>query len=431
MEPATTSGLVRTLRRWDLVAVVLNGVIGAGIFGLPSKVFALAGNFSLLAFAACGLCAGLIVLCFAEVAGRFTGTGGPYLFARATFGGTAGFVVGWLVWVARITAFAANLTLLPAYLGFFVPAAAAGVPRAAILTCLVSLLAFLNVRGVRSAANASNVFAAGKLIPLAIFIGAGLFFLSPARFSLSGAPNYAGFSQSVMLLVFAFTGFEMAVIPAGEARSPLRDVPSALLIGMAVVVTVYVLIQAVCMGTLPELATSTRPLADAAARFLGSGGAAMITAGILISLAGNLNVLILAASRMLFAMAEQGDLPSPLAATHPRFRTPAIAILATTAIMLTLAISGTFVYLVTLSTLARLVTYFATCGALPVLRRREKPQAGVLKLPGGAAIATVGMLVCVWLASNCTLREARDAAIAAGLGLAIYGLRRRLAHFRK
>jgi len=420
MHSTSTDRLVRSLRRGDLIAVVLNGVIGAGIFGLPSKVFALAGNFSLVAFGVCGLCVWLIVLSFAEVASRFTGTGGPYLYARVTYGPTIGFSVGWLVWIARITAFSANLTLLPEYLGFFMPAAAAGTPRAAILTGAVALLALLNVRGVRSAANASNALAAGKLLPLVVFIGAGLFFLSPARFSLAGAPSYAGFSQSVMLLVYAFTGFEMAAIPAGETRSPIRDVPAALMTGMAIVVAIYILIQAVCMGTLPDLATSHRPLADAAARFLGTGGAAMIMAGILISLAGNLNVLILAASRLLFAMAEQGDLPAGLARTHPRFRTPATAVIATTAIMLLLAVSGTFVYLATLSTIARLATYFATCGALPVLRRRAETPASGFRLRGGNAIAVAGMLVCAWLVSSCTLREARDGALAAALGLAIY-----------
>jgi amino acid transporter len=301
-----------------------------------------------------------------------------------------------------------------------------GLPRAAILTGVVAGLAFLNVRGVRNAANASNVFAVGKLLPLVVFIGVGLFCLAPARFSLVGTPNYGGFSQAVMLLVYAFTGFEMAVIPAGETRSPSRDLPAALMIGMALVVSVYVLIQAVCMGTLPELAASHRPLADAAARFLGTGGAAMITAGISISLAGNLNVLILTASRLLFAMAEQGDLPAGLAAIHPRFRTPATAVVLTTVIMLSVAISGTFVYLVTLSTLARLVTYFATCGALPLLRRRKKTSSAGFRLPGGATIAVAGMLVCAWLVSNCTFREARDAALAAAVGLVIYWAHRHM-----
>ena len=420
MTTSSTPGLLRSLRRWDLVAVVLNGVIGAGIFGLPSRVFALAGNFSLLAFGVCGLCVWLIVLNFAEVGARFTGTGGPYLFARAAYGGTIGFGVGWLVWLARVTSFAANLTLLPEYLGFFFPAGATGMVRAAILTGVVTLLTFLNVRGVRSAANVSNVLAAGKLVPLAVFIGVGLFHLAPAPFSLAGTPDYRGFSQSVMLLIYAFTGFEMAVIPAGETRNPARDLPAALMIGMALVVTFYILIQAVCMGTLPELAASHRPLADAADRFLGVGGAAMITAGILISLAGNLNALLLAASRVLFAMAERGDLPTTLAAIHPRFRTPTKAVILTAAIMLSLAVSGTFVYLVTLSIVVRLVTYFATCGALPLLRRRAKAPSAMYRVPGGIAVAVAGMLVCAWLLSSSTKRETGDAALASAIGLAMY-----------
>jgi basic amino acid/polyamine antiporter, APA family len=289
---------------------------------------------------------------------------------------------------------------------------------------VVALLTFLNVRGVRSAANVSNLLAAGKLVPLAVFIGAGLFHLVPTPFSLAGTPDYRGFSQSVMLLVYAFTGFEMAVIPGGETRSPARDLPAALMIGMALVVTFYVLIQAVCMGTLPELATSHRPLADAAARFLGIGGAAMITVGILISLAGNLNALILAASRVLFAMAEHGDMPTGLAAIHPRFRTPTRAVILTAAIMLSLAASGTFVYLVTLSTVVRLVTYFATCGALPVLRRRATLPSAMYRVPGGTTVAVAGMLVCVWLVSSSTRREARDAALATAIGLAIYWVHR-------
>src|SRR5947209_2380410 len=152
MPSAPQPALLRSLRRWDVVAVVLNGVIGAGIFGLPSRIFALSGPYSLLAFGACAVCVSFIVLNFAEVASRFSGTGGPYLFARATFGPAAGFGVGWLVWVARITSFAANCSLLPDYLGFFFPAAATGTPRALILIFVVASLAAVNVRGVRNTA---------------------------------------------------------------------------------------------------------------------------------------------------------------------------------------------------------------------------------------------------------------------------------------
>jgi amino acid transporter len=412
------------LRRWDLVAVVLNGVIGAGIFGLPSRTFALAGDYSLVSFGVCAVCVFLIVLSFAEVASRFSGTGGPYLFARETFGPLTGFLVGWLVWVARVTAFSANCSLLPAYLGFFFPAVASGLPRALILTAVVATLAAVNIRGVRNATNAGNVFAIGKLLPLAIFIAAGFFFMNGSRFTFAHAPGYHSFSQSVLFLVYAFTGFEMAVIPAGEARNPRRDLPSALMIGMAVVVLVYVSIQAVCIGTLPGLADSTRPLADAAANFLGAGGAAMITVGIVISLAGNLNVLLLSGSRLVFAMAERDELPPQLAAIHARFRTPALSIVLTASIMLILTLSGTFIYLLTLSTLSRLATYIVTCGALPVLRRRASAPSAAFRLRGGPAIAALGVLLCLWLLSNSNVKEARDTIIATLAGLAVYGANR-------
>jgi amino acid transporter len=416
--------LLRSLRRWDVVAVCLNGVIGAGIFGLPSRVFALAGSYSLLSFAACAVSVACIVLCFAEVSGRFSGTGGPYLFALETYGPLSGFVVGWLVWLARVTSFAANCSLLPDYLAFFVPAAASGLPRILIITTVIGTLAAINLWGVRTTADASNALAIAKLLPLVVFIAAGLYFLDPSRLAFGAPPAYRDFSQSVLLLVYAFTGFEMAVIPAGEIQDPGRSVPRALLIGMTAVVAIYVGIQVVCIGTLPELARSSRPLADAAARFLGTGGAVMITAGILVSLAGNLNVLILAASRMLFAMAEGRALPAGIAAVHPRFRTPAAAVLATTGVMLALALSRTFLYLVTLSTVARLVTYFATCGALPVLRRRKQAPPTDFLLPGGTWIAAAAMLLCLWLLSNSKLAEVRDAAIALAAGLAIFGLYR-------
>lgn len=416
----TTPGLVRSMRLWDLVAVVINGVIGAGIFGLPSKVFGLSGVYSLLAFGACALCVSLIVLTFAEVASRYEGTGGPYLYGRDAYGPTAGFIVGWLVWIARITSFAANCSLLPTYLDLFFPGAGSGIARALIVTGVVAALAVVNVVGVRVVADASNTFAVGKLLPLAVFIVAGFFFLDPARLSFAVAPGYRPFSESVLLLVYAFTGFEMAVIPAGEARNPGRSLPAALMTGMAAVVVFYVLIQVVCIGTLPTLATSERPLADAAARFLGGWGAVMIMGGMVVSLAGNLNVLILSASRMVFAMSEHGDLPKGLAAIHPRYHTPVAAILSTVAIMLALTLSGTFIYLVTLSTISRLVTYLVTSSALPLFRRRKTAPAARFLVPGGVAVSAAAVVLGLWLLSNSTWNEARDTAIATAAGLSIY-----------
>src|SRR5215470_11280203 len=219
-QPAQTmqKGLIRGIRRWDLVAVAINGTIGAGIFGLPSKVYGLIGPYSLIAFTVCAMVVALIVLCFAEVGSRFSETGGPYLYAREAFGPIAGFEVGWLMWLARVTSFAANCNLLIDYLGYFHTGIGGGWPRAVAIIAVVIALAAVNVVGVRNAALFSDVFTIGKLIPLALFIGAGLFFLDPGNFTQPARPALSSFSQSVLSLVYAFTGFEMAIIPAGETR---------------------------------------------------------------------------------------------------------------------------------------------------------------------------------------------------------------------
>src|SRR6266581_2039102 len=269
----SNEGLVRGIRRWDLVAIAVNGIIGAGIFGLPARVFALIGPYSLIAFVVCAIVVTMIILCFAEVGSRFDETGGPYLYAREAFGPTVAFEVGWLIWLARLTAFAANCNLMVSYLSFFWAPANTGMIRAAIIFAVVLALTALNVLGVRQAAIASNIFTIGKLVPMLIFIAFGLFFLNPHAFALGARPSTGAFSQSVLLLLYAFTGFEMAVIPAGEIRNPQKDLPRALLIAMAVIATTYILIQIVCIGTLPELARSTRPLADAGQRFMGTAGA--------------------------------------------------------------------------------------------------------------------------------------------------------------
>jgi len=422
MNATTQTGqtsLIRGIGRWDLVAVAINGIIGAGIFGLPSKTYALIGPYSLLAFVACAAVAALIILCFAEVASRFTETGGPYLYAREAFTPVAGFEVGWLMWLARVTALAANLNLLVEYSSYFWPGINVGWARAMLITAIVALVTSINVAGVRNAAMFSNMFTIGKLIPIALFIIAGLFFLNPRNFSTAEQPAISAFSQSVLLLVYAFTGFEMALIPAGEVRDPQRNVPFAILTATALVALVYIGIQVVCIGTLPTLAVSTKPVADAATHFLGALGGSVITAGVIVSIFGNLIVLLLAAARLPFAMAGNRELPQLLNAVHASYRTPHMAIVVSGAVMLALTLSGTFIYAVTISTIARLLTYFATCVGLVILRRRGPAP---FKAPAGVAAASVAMILIVWLLAHSTGREARDAAIAAVAGLLIYGL---------
>jgi amino acid transporter len=414
--------LRRDIGKWDLVALVLNFIVGAGIFGLPSRAFALAGVHSLVAYFVCACLVLLIILCFAEVSSRFNQTGGLYLYARETFGSLAGFEVGWFAWLVRITAFAALCNLFVDYLSYFIPAAASGPTRTVAIVTIIAALTAINLVGVRVTSSVGNVLTVGKLVPLALLVGIGAFFIDPARYSFAAPPSYTSFSASVLLLVFAFTGFENAVIPAGEARDPRNDLPFALITGTTMAMLLYLAIQAVCIGVLPELAASQRPLADAGERLLGGAGAFIISLGALISVTGTMNGVMLAAPRLLFAMAERRQLPHVLASTHRRFQTPHIAIGISAAGMLLFTLTGTFATAATLSTTIRLVTYAVTCAALPVLRRRERGGRAPFAVAGGELIAAVALGLIAWLFSSSAWPDARAALVAAAIGLLLYGV---------
>jgi basic amino acid/polyamine antiporter, APA family len=419
-EQISEEGLVRAIGRWDLVAVAINGIIGAGIFGLPATTFALIGSYSLIAFVVCAFLLLLIMLCFAEVGSRFKDTGGPYLYAREGFGSVVGFEVGWLIWLVRITAFAANCNLLIGYLGFFWAPSTNAWPRAIMIVAVVIATTIINLVGVRQAAITTNIFTVGKLVPMLLFIAAGLFFIQPANYSFATRPPIGAFSQAVLVLVYAFSGFEMAVIPSGEIRNPRRDLPFAILIAIAVVAFFYILIQVVCVGTYPGLAKSPRPLADAANQFMGGIGGAVISAGAIISIIGNLNVVFLSGSRMPYAMADRQELPEPLSRVHEKFHTPHIAIFVTAAIVLVVTLLGDFIYALKISALTRLASYAVTCAALPLLRRRKDlPQPGFV-VPAGSLVVILVLVLAAWLLWNSTLVEAKHAAIAAAAGLVTY-----------
>jgi amino acid transporter len=399
---------------------MINCIIGAGIFGTPSKAYALTGSYSLLAFVSCALVVAIIAFCYAEVASRFTETGGPYLYARIAFGPVFGFQVGWLAWVARLSSFAFICNVLVSYLSFFWAPATSGLWRAVIMTGVVIALITVNIIGVRKAATISDIFSVGKLIPLAIFCVAGLFFINPNAYSLTSPPDVGSFSLVVSLLFVSFTGFELALIAAGETRDPRRNMPFAMMTALIVVAVIYILTQVVCIGTLPNLGASEKPLADASNLFLGSAGASLITVGAVISTMGTLNAILLAGSRLPFAMAEQDHLPSVFAATHPRFHTPHRSILLTGGIALALALSGTFTYALTLAAISKLLTSAATCAALPILRRRDSCQPALFTVPGGLVLSTFSVMICVWLLANCGWQEVRDVVIAAGIGMLLF-----------
>lgn len=412
--------LVRGISRIDLIAITINTIIGAGIFGLPSKVNALIGSYSLFAFIACALIIGFIVLCFAEVSSRFQTTGGSYLYANKAFGSVVGFEVGWLYWIVRITTFAANCNLLIAYFAFFYPTANQGITRILLVTLVVFIMSAVNFVGVRESAIFTNIFTVGKLVPLIIFIAVGLFFIQPANFVFDAVPETGAFSAAVLILIYAFVGFEVAAIPAGEIKNPQRNIPVALLTALGIVAVLYILIQIVAIGTLPDLAASERPLADAADKFLGTFGAAFITIGALISIFGNLNSGFLTASRIPFAMAEQNELPKILAKTHEKFKTPHIALILTAVVILIFTIQTSFLAALTISTITRLIVYATTCAALPVFRFRKDAPGAKFKVPFGIIAAILSLGLTVWLLFSVKYQEVKTILIVVAIGLVIY-----------
>jgi amino acid transporter len=402
------------------VALIINSVIGAGIFGLPSQVYALAGTYSLAVYAVAAVAIGLFVLCFAEVGSRFGGTGGPYLYTRVAFGPLIGFQVGWLMCLARITAFASILNLFVAYLVFFVPAADSDVWRAVVIVVVVVLLSAANIAGVRTSTTITNVLTAGKVIPLLLLGLVGFFFVDPQRYSLASVPPYGDFSKATLLVMFAFAGFENALIPMGEMRDPQRHVPFSLFVGMSVVTVLYMSVQAVCVGTVADLTHADRPLSDAALHIVGRAGESAVAAAALISIAGILNAVVFTASRLPFAMAQNGELPRVLSSTDARFRTPVVAIVLTATVGGMVALFSTFVAALTISTIARLVVYIATCAAVPVMRRRPELPRSSFSAPAGSLVSAGAIVLGLWLLSTSTWAETRVALTFAAVGLALY-----------
>jgi amino acid transporter len=387
-----TPHLVRAIGRWSLTALVINSIIGSGIFGLPSDVARLLGPVSPVAFLIAALGMGSIIACFAEVASRYADAGGPYLYARDALGRFLGLQVGWLAWLVRTTAAGANANLFVNYLGEFWPPAANAFPRFLVLTLLIGFLAVVNYRGVRAGIRLSNMFTLAKLIPLVLFIIFGLLLTydRPPTFDASPAPAMQDWLRALLLLVFAYGGFEAALIPMGEAKNPHRDAPVALFAGLAVVAILYTLIQLVVVSVLSPTDQTPRPLALAARQFLGSIGAIGISMGAMISVYGYLSSMMLNTPRLPFALAERGDFPSMLAVVHPRFHTPYRAIVISAVMIWIVAVAGTFSWNVSLSAIARLLTYGTTCAALIIFRRTD-PDKTRFRLPGGQVIALAGL----------------------------------------
>jgi basic amino acid/polyamine antiporter, APA family len=414
-------GLVRAIGRWDLTAGVVNAVVGAGIFALPATLAALTGAWSPVAVLAGGIAAFVIVLCFAEVASRFDQAGGPYLFARTAFGTFVGFQVGWLHIWTRLFSAAAVLNVFVAYCVPFVPAASTAGGRALVMIAITAIAVAINIAGVRQAAWTVDLFTIGKLVPLGLLIALGA-----AHVGFDSIAAQAGiaprWTEALALAMFAYGGFESAIVAAGETRKPRTDTAFALAAAIGIVAALYIAVQVVVISVLPDAGSSSAPVIDALGRLLGYPGVVLGGLAALVSIYGWITGFCLMTPRIVYAMANAGELPRAFGVIHPRYRTPHLAILANALVALGLALAGSFAGTAAFSVMTRLTIFIVTCAALLALRRRSPEPT--FRLPAGSAIAPLAIAYCLWLLGTRSLREMGILGVVLAIGAILWAVGR-------
>ena len=419
MSAPSTPALRRALGKWDLTAIGINQVIGSAIFLLPADVARLVGSWSPLLFLAIGLSSLFVALCFAEVGSRFDTTGGPIGPARVAFGRFTGFEVGWMLWFSRVSSGASVINGLAVALGYYWPTISTGMPRAAVILSVLGVLTWVNVRGIRQSSWLVNASSLGKLLPLAVFVLVGVFFADLSRVAPSEPAPVANLGTAALLLIFAYGGYEVTGVPAGEAANPKKDVPFAFIATILTVSAVMTLTAAVTAGLLPDVGASKTPVADASALVMGVFGGLLVSVGSAISMTGNNMGQLLSGSRSVFALAEQGDLPAVFGRVHPVYRTPHVAIWFTSIVLVVLALTGSFVFLAAVSAVARLVVYMSACGATLRLRSASmasRVAAAEFVAPGGPIVPIVAIAITSSILVSATTQQllAGGAALAAG-----------------
>ena len=401
---SSSTELVRAIGRWGFVAVVVNSVVGSGIYALPSSLARFAGVWSPVTVFIAGAGVLLVVLCLAEVACRFDQSGGPYLYSREAFGPAVGFQIGWLHTCTRIFSAAAVLNVLVDYLSEVLPWAGSGTGKITTMTLAMASATYVNVIGVKQASRTLSLFTIAKLLPLAVLIGAGIWHIR-SQVLATQIVTERRWTDAVLLLIFAYGGFDTAVIPAGEARTPKRDSAFGVIFSLFAIMVLYSLIQLVVVGVLPDAKASQAPIADALRALLGPAGLALGSVGVIISIYGWIVGTVLTMPRLLFAMGTRGEMPAVLARVHARYRTPHVAILSTSIVSLFLGLAGGFEQLAALSAIMRLAIFAATCAAMIQLRRQWGMPDGFV-VPAGTATALGGIGFCLWLLSTRDLSQA-------------------------
>jgi len=406
---------LRSVGRWGMTALMINCVIGSGIFGIPGELIAILGRASPLVMLAAGLGMTTFVLCFAEVASHFSESGGPYLYVRTVFGRFPGMLVAWFSWLAAVGGGAANTSLFAIYFAGFVPWAGQGWQRALAITGFVAVPTLANYVGVQRGSNLSGLLAVAKLLPLGLLILLGLVHFSrhaePIHALEITAPGWRAWLDALLITAFAYGGFEHGVVPVSEVENPQRTIPFALIAAAAIYTSVYVLIQFVTVATI-GVTPSARPLAAAATVLVGSGGAVFISIAVMVSTYGNISAHMLGDPRLVYSLAAHGEFPAVLGKVHNRFNTPHMAIMLHGAFVWLLALSGTFRWILALTAASMMIIYASVCATLSPLRRLRPDEQG-FRLRFGRAFAVIGLVFAVALVTRVEHRQALLMSITA------------------
>lgn len=400
--------LIRGIGIPALTANIVSATIGAGIFVIPATVARGLGSAAPLAFVCCAIAMVLFVTCFAIAGSRVSLTGGLYAYVEVAFGRYVGFLAGILYFLSALGAVAGVVNVLANSVALVVPFLGSRVMRIVVMFAVYGLLVLINIRGVREGARAVTVITVAKLLPLLLFIGAGIFFVHAPNLSWSGWPGSKPLGDAVILLMFAFVGIEVALIPSGEVKNPARTVPRSAYLALVVTTIIYILIQLVAQGTLgADLSNHPdAPLGEAAATFLGNIGRTVLIAGATISAFGFVTSDILSSPRMIFAFGRDGALPTFFAHVHPRYRSPDVAIITYATIAFVLSISGAFERLAVLSNVAVLLMYLLCCAACWLLVQRDVRSDGQpFSVPGMKIVPVLAVAVIVWILGQSAVSE--------------------------
>ena len=414
--------LVRVLGTWGLAASIVNVTVGGGIFRLPAAAAGALGAAAPLAYVVCAAAMGLIVLCFAEAGSRVSLTGGLYAYVEVAFGPLVGFLSGVMLWAGITAATAAVASFFADALGALVPSLAVGPARSATLVTMLVALALLNIAGVRGANRFNAVMTVAKLLPLVALIVIGAAAVHSENLRWTAAPATRDVARASAVLLFAFLGVESALVPSGEVHEPSRTIPRAIFVAMIGITLLYLAVQLVTQGILgPALVGQKTPLAEAASSAMGAGGRTLILVGSVVSMFGYVSGMTLAVPRMLFAFGRDGFLPSLLAAVHPRFKTPYVAIATQTLVIVALAVTGSFEKLAIIANGSVLLVYGACCLAVIELRRRGVQESGApFRVPFASVVPVLAIAVIVWLMTSLTADEWNAVLVVLGVAVVVY-----------